>query len=40
MQQRRVVSARTQRSKVVRCSSVSGNTATLFMGGKVPNLPS
>ena len=34
-----VVPARAQRSKVVRCSPVSGNTATRFMGGKVLNLP-
>ena len=34
-----VVPARNQRSNVARCSSVSGNTATRFMGGKVPNLP-
>ena len=34
-----VVPARTQRSNVARCSSVSSNTATRFMGRKVPNLP-
>ena len=34
-----VVPARNQRSNVARCSSVSGNTATRFMGGKAPNLP-
>ena len=34
-----VVPARTQRANVARCSSVSGNAATRFMGRKVPNRP-